>query len=100
MSAIVSLVGGFVLLIIGGEMLVRGAVRTAERLGVSPLVIGLTLVGFGTSAPEMAISVQAAMGGRHAACSFSVAGTRVRCTGARPVTRSRSTLSMTRSADG
>lgn len=63
MSAIVSLVGGFVLLIIGGEMLVRGAVRTAERLGVSPLVIGLTLVGFGTSAPEMAISVQAAMGG-------------------------------------
>lgn len=63
MSAIVSLVGGFILLIIGGEMLVRGAVRTAERLGVSPLVIGLTLVGFGTSAPEMAISVQAAMGG-------------------------------------
>ena len=63
MPAIVSLIGGFVLLIIGGEMLVRGAVRTAERLGVSPLIIGLTLVGFGTSAPEMAISVQAALDG-------------------------------------
>ena len=63
MPAIVSLVGGFILLIIGGEMLVRGAVRTAERLGVSPLIIGLTLVGFGTSAPEMAISVQAALDG-------------------------------------
>lgn len=63
MTPIVSLVGGFILLIIGGELLVRGAVRTAERLGVSPLIIGLTLVGFGTSAPEMAISVQAAMNG-------------------------------------
>lgn len=63
MSALVSLIAGFVLLIIGGEFLVRGAVRTAERLGVSPLLIGLTLVGFGTSAPEMAISVQAALDG-------------------------------------
>ena len=62
-TAMVSLIGGFVLLIIGGEMLVRGAVRTAERLGVSPLLIGLTLVGFGTSAPEMAISIQAALEG-------------------------------------
>ncbi len=63
MPALVSLIGGFILLIIGGEFLVRGAVRTAERLGVSPLLIGLTLVGFGTSAPEMAISVQAALDG-------------------------------------
>ncbi|MFT5508896.1 MAG: cation:H+ antiporter [Hyphomicrobiaceae bacterium] len=62
-TAFISLIGGFILLIIGGELLVRGAVRTAERLGVSPLLIGLTLVGFGTSAPEMAISIQAAMEG-------------------------------------
>jgi cation:H+ antiporter len=62
-SAVLSLVGGLVLLIIGGEFLVRGAVQTAERLGVSPLLIGLTLVGFGTSAPEMAISIQAALEG-------------------------------------
>lgn len=63
MTPIISLIGGFIVLLIGGELLVRGAVRTAERLGISPLLIGLTLVGFGTSAPEMAISVQAAMAG-------------------------------------
>jgi cation:H+ antiporter len=54
---------GFVLLVIGGELLVRGAVRAAQCLGVSPLMIGIVLVGFGTSAPEMAISVYAAMQG-------------------------------------
>ncbi len=63
MNAYISLAAGLVLLIVGGEILVRGAVTTAERLGVSPLLIGLTLVGFGTSAPEMVISIQAAMTG-------------------------------------
>ena len=57
------LAGGLVLLIAGGDLLVRGAVRVAERLGVSPLVIGLTLVGFGTSTPELVTSVQAALSG-------------------------------------
>ena len=52
---------GLVLLVIGGELLVRGSVRVAERMGVSPLLIGLTLVGFGTSTPELVTSVQAAM---------------------------------------
>jgi len=56
-----SLFGGFVLLILGGELLVRGAVQVATGLGVSPLVIGLTLVAFGTSAPELVTSVQAAL---------------------------------------
>lgn len=55
------LLGGLVLLVLGGEFLVRGAVRVAERLGVSPLVIGLTLVGFGTSTPELVTSVRAAL---------------------------------------
>lgn len=55
------LVGGLVLLIAGGELLVRGAVQVAAALGVSPLVIGLTLVGFGTSTPELVTSVQAAL---------------------------------------
>lgn len=50
-----------VLLIAGGELLVRGAVQVATTLGVSPLVIGLTLVGFGTSTPELVTSVQAAL---------------------------------------
>ncbi|MGX9854266.1 calcium/sodium antiporter [Limimaricola variabilis] len=58
-----SLMAGLVLLVLGGEFLVRGAVRVAERLGVSPLVIGLTLVGFGTSTPELVTSVQAALKG-------------------------------------
>ena len=55
------LIGGLVLLIAGGELLVRGAVQVATGLGVSPLVIGLTLVGFGTSTPELVTSVQAAL---------------------------------------
>jgi cation:H+ antiporter len=55
------LIGGLALLIIGGELLVRGAVQVATGLGVSPLVIGLTLVGFGTSTPELVTSVQAAL---------------------------------------
>ncbi|OYW52155.1 MAG: sodium:calcium antiporter [Hyphomicrobium sp. 32-62-53] len=57
------LLGGFVLLVIGGEMLVRGAVAVAEKLGMSPLLIGLILVGLGTSAPELVTSVQAALAG-------------------------------------
>ncbi|WP_297113541.1 calcium/sodium antiporter [uncultured Devosia sp.] len=61
MAVWLMLVGGLILLVIGGELLVRGAVQVAERLGVSPLVIGLTLVGFGTSAPELVTSVQAAL---------------------------------------
>lgn len=52
---------GLVLLLIGGEMLVRGAVASAKSLGVSPLLIGLTLVGFGTSTPELVTSVTAAL---------------------------------------
>lgn len=57
----IPLIGGLVLLIVGGELLVRGAVQVASGLGVSPLVIGLTLVGFGTSTPELVTSVQAAL---------------------------------------
>lgn len=60
LATLVSLAGGLLLLVIGGELLVRGSVRIAERLGVSPLLIGLTLVGFGTSTPELITSVEAA----------------------------------------
>lgn len=52
---------GLVLMLAGGEGLVRGAVALAERLGVSPLVIGVTLIGFGTSAPELATCIDAAL---------------------------------------
>ncbi|WP_138933119.1 calcium/sodium antiporter [Roseovarius arcticus] len=57
------LILGFALLVAGAEALVRGAVSVAVRFGVSPLLIGLTLVGFGTSTPELVTSLQAALGG-------------------------------------
>jgi cation:H+ antiporter len=55
--------GGFLLLFLGGEALVRGSIQIAERLGLSKLFIGLIIVGFGTSAPELLVSVNAALGG-------------------------------------
>ena len=54
---------GFVLLFLGGEALVRGSVQIAERLGLSKLIIGLAVVGFGTSAPELLVSLNAALNG-------------------------------------
>lgn len=57
------LVAGFLLLYAGGEGLVRGAGSVALRLGMSPLFIGMTVVAFATSAPEMAVSLQAAFEG-------------------------------------
>ena len=59
----IALGGGLVLLLGGGEALVRGSVAVAARLGVSRLLIGLTLVGFGTSMPELMASLQAALAG-------------------------------------
>ena len=56
--------GGLVALIGGAELLVRGASRLAFSLGLSPLVVGLTVVAFGTSAPEVAVSVGAAWSGQ------------------------------------
>ncbi|HSP92733.1 MAG TPA: calcium/sodium antiporter [Vicinamibacterales bacterium] len=57
-------VAGLVLLVLGAEALVRGASRLASSLGVPPLVIGLTVVAYGTSTPEVAVSVQAALAGQ------------------------------------
>ncbi len=51
------LVAGLVLLVLSAELLVRGASRLALAAGVSPLIIGLTVVAFGTSAPEMSVAV-------------------------------------------
>lgn len=59
----VYLAAGAVLLFGGGEFLVRGSVSIADRYGISKLVVGLVIVGFGTSAPELLVSVQAALAG-------------------------------------
>lgn len=62
--AVFYLVAGSVLLYYGAEYLVRGAVMLSKRAGISPLVIGLTVVAFGTSAPEMVVSASAAWVGK------------------------------------
>ena len=54
-------IAGVALLYFGAEYLIKGGVSIAKKLGVSPLLIGLTLVAFGTSAPELVVSIQAAL---------------------------------------
>lgn len=74
MGEILILCLGLVILLVGGETLVRGAVAIASRLGIAPLVIGLTVVSFGTSAPELLVSVQAALNGSPELALGNVAG--------------------------
>ena len=69
--------GGLALLLAGGELLVRGAVGLARGLGVAPLVIGFTVVAFGTSAPELVVSLQAALGGHPDIVLGNVVGSNV-----------------------
>jgi cation:H+ antiporter len=59
----VALVVGLVALVLGAEWLVRGSSSLASRLGIAPIIVGLTVVALGTSAPEMAVSVQGALSG-------------------------------------
>ena len=64
-------------LFFGGELLVRGASAIARSFRLSPMVIGLTIVGFGTSAPEMLVSVQAALAGSPAIAIGNVVGSNI-----------------------
>lgn len=73
----VQLLAGLLLLFGGGDFLVRGAVAVAKRLGVSPLVIGLTLVGFGTSMPELVASIKAALNDAPAIAVGNVIGSNI-----------------------
>ncbi len=68
------LVIGVALLLAGGEAVVRGSTGLARALGVSPLAIGLTVVAFGTSAPELAVNVTAAVQGRGDICFGNIFG--------------------------
>lgn len=68
---------GFALLLGGGEFLVRGAVAVARRLDVSPLLIGIVLVGFGTSLPELVASINAALAGAPGIAVGNVVGSNI-----------------------
>jgi cation:H+ antiporter len=76
-TSLLLVLAGLALLVSGGDLLVRGAVRIATRLGVSPLVIGLTLVGFGTSTPELVTSIQAALAGSPGIAYGNVVGSNI-----------------------
>ncbi len=71
------LVAGLALLLVGGDILVRGAVRLAEKLSIPPLIVGLTIVSFGTSAPELFISLKAAFEGAAGLAVGNVVGSNI-----------------------
>ncbi|RLV59362.1 sodium:calcium antiporter [Parashewanella curva] len=77
MLIFLSIVGGFLILTIGAEALVRGASAIALRLGVTPLIIGLTIVAFGTSAPELAVSLKSALAGSSGIALGNVIGSNI-----------------------
>ncbi|HEY5643850.1 MAG TPA: calcium/sodium antiporter [Woeseiaceae bacterium] len=71
------LILGIVLLIAGGGLLVRGASEIAAKFGVSPMIVGLTIVGFGTSAPELVVNVVSALRGETALAFGNVVGSNI-----------------------
>ena len=77
LPAVLDLFLGLAGLLIGGELLVRGAVRLAYRLRLSPMVIGLTVVAFGTSSPELVVCVLAALEGRPGLALGNVIGSNI-----------------------
>ncbi|MCU0501337.1 MAG: calcium/sodium antiporter [Anaerolineae bacterium] len=68
---------GLVALIVGAELLVRGAARLAVGFGISPLVVGLTVVAFGTSSPELAVSIGSALSGQADIALGNVVGSNI-----------------------
>ena len=77
LSNLLLLAAGLVLLTLGADYLVRGAISFANRLGMPPLLIGLTVVGFGTSMPELLVSMQAALDGAPAIAVGNVVGSNI-----------------------
>src|SRR3546814_7709 len=73
--AIVWIGVGLTALIAGAELLVRGGAALAARLGISPLLIGLTVVALGTSTPELAVGIEAAIQGNGSLAIGNIAGT-------------------------
>lgn len=76
-TAFLMVFGGFIMLAAGGEVLVKGAVALAGKLQVPPLIIGLTLVALGTSAPELMISIEAGLSGNPGIAVGNVVGSNI-----------------------
>jgi cation:H+ antiporter len=74
---VLSFIAGLVFLIAGAEIMIRGASRMASALGVSPLIVGLTVVAFGTSSPELAISIKSAFAGQAGIAVGNVIGSNI-----------------------
>lgn len=70
-------ISGLIFLITGAEILVRGASKIASVLGISPLIVGLTVVAFGTSAPELAVSIGGAISGQADVALGNVIGSNI-----------------------
>lgn len=77
MIDIAQIAGGLVILLLAGDLLVRGAVNLALRLGVPALMVGMTVVAFGTSAPELLVSVQAVLTGAGGLALGNVVGSNI-----------------------
>lgn len=77
MLAFLGIIGGILLLIGGGTALVAGATKTAARFGVSPMLVGLTIVGFGTSSPELVVNIVGSMRGETALAFGNVIGSNI-----------------------
>jgi cation:H+ antiporter len=77
MIVYLQLAGGLVILLVGGELLVRGSISIANRLHIPPIVIGLTVVAFGTSAPEFGVSLKAVLEGSSGVAIGTVVGSNV-----------------------
>ncbi len=73
----IQIIGGLIALLGGGELLVRGASKLAVRLGLSPLVVGVLIVGFGTSVPELVTCVDAALSGAPGIAIGNIVGSNI-----------------------
>ncbi len=71
------IIGGFILLLSGAEIVVRGAVGIADKLQISRLIVGMTIIAFGTSAPEFLVTLKAALAGSSALAIGNVVGSNI-----------------------
>lgn len=76
-ASVLLVLGGLALLAVGGDLVVRGSVAVARRLDVSPIVIGVVLIGFGTSLPELVTSIDGALKGEDGIALGNVVGSNI-----------------------